>query len=391
MDLKILKRTGKHGLRSIYVAAALLGSVALSGCSHLHSKPPDKYVYVTAKQAFLVDRVAAVSNRTGEVKNGDKLVVVERAKRWVQVRTPDGKVGWIREKETADQETAAQFEDLRTSHLKNPAVGDATVRDEALLHVAPGRESAFFFRLQEGDKLKLLERAMIAKPVAPGTAVAAAAADKDASAAPPEPAMEDWWLVRNANGDTGWIYSHLIDVDAPDTLTRYAEGQRIVGAYILAHVDDPDSGMVNNGQTVTSIPEYLTVLAPYKAGLPYDFDQVRVFTWNTKKHRYETAFREHNVAGYLPVTLAMKTDPYGKSQDATTPMPAFSYNVLAGDQSIPQPDPKTGLLTPGKTVTKTYRLEGNVCRRIIAPGATAPEEFHPVAEEKKDKGKKGKK
>jgi len=393
MDLKILKRTGKCGLGSMYVAVALLGSVALSGCSRLHSKPPDKYVYVTAKQAFLVDRVAAVSNRTGEVKNGDKLVVVERSKRWVQVRTPDGKTGWIREKETADQETAAQFEELRVSHLKNPAVGDATVRDEALLHVAPGRETAFFFRLQEGDKLSLVERAMIAKPVAPGAAVAAAAAagDKNEPAGPPAPVMEDWWLVRDAKGDTGWIYSHLIDVDAPDTLTRYAEGQRIVGAYILSHVDDPDSGMVSNGQTVTSIPQYLTVLAPYKAGLPYDFDQVRVFTWNTKKHRYETAFREHNIAGYLPVTISMKTDPYGKSQDATTPMPAFSYNVLAGDQSIPQPDPQTGLLTPGKTITKTYRLEGNICRRILAPGTQGPEEFHPVAEEKKDKTKKGKK
>ena len=184
MDLKILKRTDKCGA-GMYVAAALLCCVALSGCSHLHSKPPDKYVYVTAKQAFLVDRVAAVSNRTGEVKNGDKLIVVERAKRWVQVRTPDGKVGWIREKETADQQTAGQFEELRVSHLKNPAVGDATVRDESLLHVAPGRETAFFFRLQEGDKLKLLERAMIPKPVVPGAAVAAAAADKNASAAPP--------------------------------------------------------------------------------------------------------------------------------------------------------------------------------------------------------------
>lgn len=375
-------------------AAATMACLGVSGCSRLHPRPADKYVYVTARQTFLRDRVAAVSNRTGEVSNGEKLVVLERARRFVKVRTPRGEVGWIEEKLTADQALADKFDALRVAHQADPTVAQATARDEVYLHIAPGRETDRFFRLAEGDKLSLLSRAIVAKPVPPGAVVAKAAAaeagkaESDAAA----PVLEDWWLARDAKGDTGWIYSHLIDVDAPDALTRYAEGQRIVGAYVLAKVDDPDSGMLNNGVTVTSIPEYVTVLSPYKAGLPYDFNQVRVFTWNVKKHRYETAFREHDVAGYLPVTIASKTDPYGHAADSAMPLPTFSYKILAGDATLPQPDPETGALMTGKMVTKTYRLNGNICQRILAPGTPAPEELHPDPEvDKKDKGKKGKK
>ena len=49
------------------------------------------------------------------------------------------------------------------------------------------------------------------------------------------------------------------------------------------------------------VPEYVSVTNAYKDGLPYDFDQVRVFTWNVKKHRYETAYRQRNLEGLLPV------------------------------------------------------------------------------------------
>ena len=375
-------------------AAAAVTCFGVSGCSHLRSKPADKYVYVTARQTFLRDRVAAVSNRTGEVSNGEKLVVLERARRFVKVRTPRGEVGWIEEKLTADQVLADKFDELRVKHLLDPTVAQATARDEVYLHIAPGRETDKFFRLAEGDKLNLLSRAMVAKPVPPGSAVAKTASVQagKAESGADAPVMEDWWLVRDAKGDTGWIYSHLIDVDAPDALTRYAEGQRIVGAYELAKVDDPDSGILSNGVAVTSIPEYVTVLSPYKAGLPYDFDQVRVFTWNVKKHRYETAFREHNVAGYLPVTVSSKPDPYGHAAEAAVPLPTFSYKILAGDATLPEADPETGALKPGNMVTKTYRLEGNICRRILAPGTPAPEELHPTPEsDKKGKGKKGKK
>ena len=391
------------GLAIVSACAAIV----LGGCSRLRPKPDAQYVYVTAKQTFLRDRVAAVSNRTATVGNGDKLQVLERGRRFVRVQTEKGEQGWIDEKVVATQAVFDQFEDLKKQHQADPTVASAVVRDDVYLHASPGRDTERFYRLPEGEKLKLLMRATLPKPVPPGMrAIAAApaaaakggkagAAGSPAAAAVPEvplpPAMEDWWLVRDSKGDTGWLFSRMMDVDAPDALTRYAEGQRMVGAYVLATVNDPDAP-----QDEKNIAEYVTVLSPYKAGLTYDFDQVRVFSWNLKKHRYETAYRDRNIEGYLPVTVKMAPDPYGKSPTATTPAPTFSYKVLSDEAGPVIPDPVTGAVVPGKTVTKTYRLEGNLVRRLLPPGTTAPGEMHPepVAEKKKAaaaKGVKGKK
>jgi hypothetical protein len=144
-------------------------------------------------------------------------------------------------------------------------------------------------------------------------------------------------------------------------------------------VNDPEASQDNSGQSNGEIPEYVTVMSPYKAGLPYDFDQVRVFTWNVKKHRYETAFRERNVEGYLPVRVKMASDPYGKLPAATELAPTFTFRVLAEDAAPVVPDPVSGAIVPGKTVLKTYRLEGNLVRRVLEPGVSAPGEAHPEA------------
>jgi hypothetical protein len=367
-------------------------ALAFAGCSKLRPKPPAQYVYVTAKQTFLRDRVAAVSNRTGTVDNGDKLEVLERGRRFLRVKTPKGDQGWIDEKAVATQEIFDQFEALKQQHKNDPAVASGVVRDDVYMHSSPGRDTERLFRLAEGEKLKLLRRATLPKPLPPGqrapkpmTSVAdAKAGDKGApqaeAEAPPPPVMEDWWLVRDSKGNTGWLYSRMMDVDVPDAIGRYSEGQRIVGAYVLTTVNDPEAP-----QDEKNIPIYVTVLSPYKAGLPYDFDQVRVFTWNIKKHRYETGFRERNIEGYLPVEIKMAADPYSKAPAGMTAAPTFSYHVLSADASVVIPDPVTGAILPGKTNLKTYRLEGNLIRKVIEPGTTVPMDAHPepVADKKK--------
>jgi SH3-like domain-containing protein len=400
--VSVLQQFDSRGRALRFAVLAVLAwslAAALTGCSRLRSKPPAQYVYVTAKQTFLRDRVAAVSNRTATVDNGDKLEVLEHGRRFVRVQTAKGEQGWIDEKAVATQDVFDQFETLKQQHKADPVIATAVVRDDVYLHSKPGRDTDRFYRLAEGDKLQLLNRATLEKPLPPGTRVAkptpppAPATTKGAKVpttklaapahltqpdVPPPPVMEDWWLVRDPKGDTGWLYSRMMDVDAPDAITRYAEGQRIVGAYVLTTVNDPDAEQADK-----NIPVYVTVMSPYKAGLTYDYDQVRVFTWNVKKHRYETGFRDKNIEGYLPVTIKMARDPYGKSATALTPLPTFSYRVLADGSGPVIPDPVTGAIVPGKTIEKTYRLEGNVARRIIAPGTPTGGEAHPEPVEKK--------
>ena len=71
----------------------LSGVVGMAGCNRFKAKPADQYVYVTAKGANLRDRVAAVSNRTGAVANGDKLKVLDHGRHWVEGGVAQGRSG----------------------------------------------------------------------------------------------------------------------------------------------------------------------------------------------------------------------------------------------------------------------------------------------------------
>ena len=48
------------------------------------------------------------------------------------------------------------------------------------------------------------------------------------------------------------------------------------------------------------MPQYLCLLTEPHDGSDYDYDQVRVFTWNVRKHRYETAIGNMGSTGLYP-------------------------------------------------------------------------------------------
>jgi len=403
---------------AIFVYAGLL---LLTACSRFH-KLEKNYVYVATRQVYLRDRVAAVSNRVGLVTNGQALEVVERGKRFIKVRTPKGEVGWLEEHSVIDDKLYEQFQDLNKKYAQAPVITTGTLRDDRNLHILPGRNTDHFLLIPGNAKLQLLARGTVPKAAAPGylpavpkataakpptagtevPATSAKPADKPIGkpAAPPVPTpspalpsvpvpMEDWWLVRDSAGHTGWLLANSIDTDVPEEIGGYAEGQRIVGAYPIAKVMDSGAekkSTKSSGNRPTTIKsekaskaeeadaqaaatptehtEYVTVLTP-KGGLPYDFDQLRVFTWSLNHHRYETGYRLRGIQGYLPVKLGQET-VNGQT------FPTFSFqiaNTLTGSPDAP-PDVKvdtdTGITRPVNPRTLSFRLEGNLVRRTGA-------------------------
>jgi SH3-like domain-containing protein len=344
-----------------------------------HLKP--EMVYVVAKQTYLRDRVAAVSNRVVLVNNGEPLEVVEHGRRFLKVKTAKGEIGWIEEHMVIDQAAYDQFAALGQQHAHDPVVATAVLRDDLYLHVKPGRETERFYLLPENEKLQLLIRASVPKPAPPqgflpmphstaGTKGKKAGASGTKATLPGEPTvpMEDWWLVRDSRGQVGWMLARRLDVDVPDEIAGYSEGQKIVGAYVLTKVYDPESSLPDK-----LVPEYVSVTNAYKDGLPYDFNQVRVFTWNVKKHRYETAYRQRNVQGYLPVKVSETKNAQGQS------LPEFSITVATSDEV--KVDPLTGASRPSQTDVLNYQLEGGMVKRVTAgspPGAPVAAKAKPV-------------
>ncbi len=359
--LTMHRRAAARWLVCSAFAAAGLGAL---GCKHLRQQGKPESVYVVARQTYLRDRVAAVSNRVAVVSNGESLEVVEHGRRFLRAKTSKGEVGWIEGHMVIDQATYDQFAALSKQHLADPVVATGVLRDDLYLHVKPGRDTDRFYLLPENQKLQLLIRASIPKPAPPQgvlpAAHNAAKAKKTSATLPQEPTvpMEDWWLVRDSHGQVGWLLARRMDVDVPDEIGGYSEGQKMVGAYVLTRVFDSESSLPDK-----MVPEYVSVTNAFKDGLPYDFDQVRVFTWNTKKHRYETAYRQRNLQGYLPVIIGENKTAKGGS------LPQFTITVAASDEV--KLDPLTGAARPTETEQVTYQLESGMVHRVTPAGAAS--------------------
>jgi SH3-like domain-containing protein len=364
-------------LRGVAAAALLLLALATVGCGRIHPGPPPEYVYVVQKDAVLRDHVAAVSNRTGHVVNGERLTVLERGRRFVRVTDARGETGWIEERYTVSQAVFDNFEKLRKQEANVAPVTTATVRDDVAMHLTPGRETDHLYLLKEGDKLQLLERASTVKPMPAQALPLKNATPAPALTLPPRkgavvkgkhsgPAaipgapvvpMEDWWLARDAQGRVGWVLGRRFDVDVPDGISGYAENQRFVAVYVLTTVTDPQSSLPGN-----KVPVYLALLAPYKDGLPYDYNQARVFGWSLRNHRYETSFRQHGSWGYLPVVIAEKPFPDGT---------AATFTLRVSPTEDATIDPATGIAKPVQTNDEEFRMDGPVVKRVLPEGATA--------------------
>ncbi|MGB8731802.1 MAG: SH3 domain-containing protein [Candidatus Sulfotelmatobacter sp.] len=291
--------------------------------------------YVSAVQATLRDQVATIYNRVGTVKNGEKVEVLEHEKRFARVRTASGLEGWIEQRYLVDQQIYDGLQKLTKDNLSDPVQAPGVLRNDTNLHLTPGRETEHLYQLVAGAKVSVLKRATAEKQ--PGVAVQPKAGGKASG-----PVLEDWWLVRDAENRVGWVLARMVDIDVPLDIAQYAEGQRFIAFFALNQVQDPGKEGADK-----SVSQYLCVLTEPHDGLPYDYDQIRVFTWNIRKHRYETAYREHGLNGFLPVTVT------SENFDKEGTLPVFILHVKDDD---------------GNVLERKYKMNSPIVRRVLAPG-----------------------
>lgn len=304
------------------VVAALL-----SGCGRGHKRVLETD-YVSAPQVTLRDQLAQVYNKVGTAKNGDRLDVLDREKRFARVRTAAGVEGWVEQRYLVTQQVFDGFQKLAQQEKDSPVQATATARNDTNLHVEPGRETEHLYQLSQGAKVSVLERATAEKS-APGVGMKVpGSAAKDL-----KPAVEDWWLVRDPQAHVGWVLGRLIDLDVPLEVAQYAEGQRIVAYFELNQVTDGDK----------KVSQYLVLMTEPKDGMPFDYNQARVFTWNVKRHRYETAYRERKLNGVLPITISREN--FGKEGD----LPVFILRVKDAD---------------GKITERKYKMNTPMVKRV---------------------------
>ena len=360
--MKLLPKSLPRIVTAILCAVLVL---SLAACKHSGGRVLE-VAYVSGVQVVLRDRVAAVFEKAGLVKNGDRVEVLDHDRHFVKVRTASGQMGWMEQRYIVSQDVYDRLQKLTAENLNDPVQAQGITRNDTNLHVEPGRETEHLYQILTGERLLLLkrgtaEKTSVATPTRAANSAAKSIAKSEKSAgkedekqpekkapesapapssvphpaAPPAP-IEDWWLVRDTHARVGWVLARMVDLDVPLDVAQYAEGQRIMAFFALNEVQDGDK----------KIPQYLTVLTEPRDGLPFDFNQFRVFTWNVRRHRYETAYRER-VEGVLPVTVAQ--EDFGKEGV----LPVFIVRVLGDD---------------GKVSERKYKLNTPMVRRVYAPG-----------------------
>ncbi len=295
--------------------------------------------YVSGVKVDLRDHVIAAYQKTGTVKNGERVEVLDHDRHFSKVRTTTGATGWVEQRYLVGQDVYDQIQKLTADNQNDPVQAQGTTRNDTNLHVEPGRETEHLYQISSGEKLSVLKRGTAEKQaaVAPGSRSATGTNPQDRKQpAIPVPVIEDWWLVRDSNNRVGWVLARMVDLDVPLDVAQYAEGQRIVAYFVLDRVQDGDK----------KVAQYLTVLTEPKDGLLFDFNQIRVFTWNVKHHRYETAYHER-VEGILPVTVGQETF----DKDGLLPV----FTIQAEDAQ-------------GNVTARKYKLNTPIVRRVYAPG-----------------------
>jgi hypothetical protein len=328
-------------------------------------RPKHEYLgeaYVGERTATLWSSVAQVRQPLDTLHYGDRVDVVARRNDSIKVRTSAGELGWVEGRYLMDPALWQRSTKLLKQVAAMPVQARGRTKVQTNLRVEPGRTQARLYQFGRGVPVEVVGRAV--------ADWAQVTDEKESSGDSPDAKKEDWFLVRGvatrppgeAAGRTaettttqpgdqslpiaGWVIGRFLELDLPDPVRDGANSSNIrpIAWFELNRISDPAGDKI----------QYLVAAAKGPEGQPCDFTTLRVYTWNVKKERYETAFIENDLCGQLPVRI-------GRSPKGD---PEFRFQVMDGNKE-----------------ERVYRLMQTVVRRIREEGESSKKSIrasHPV-------------
>jgi SH3-like domain-containing protein len=284
--------------------------VFCSGCAP-KPEPAIDQATVIANHASVRLKNSSTSRTLVTLEPGDNIEVLERQENWYRIRLGDVQ-GWMQESTVVTNSTRDRIQEMVTASQGEASQNTATLSEDANFRIEPGRTTPVIRRLPAGTKVEVIDRRTLPRPNT-------------------ERSLDSWVKIRPSPTEVGWILSSLISYDVPEEIAQYTEGYIYSAVKPINQVQDSLAGPIN---------WYVVAERSPNLDAQLDFNGIRVFTWNQKKHRYETAFRARGLRGVYPLSVG---------QDAGNP--TFRFHELAedGQTKSPQDFVMYGVIVKKKT------------------------------------------
>lgn len=329
--------------RKLVVAVPLLCAVGLLAWL---LRPKHEYLgdaYISERSVTLWSSAAQVREPIDTLHYGDRVDIMARRNDIAKVRTVAGEIGWVDGRLLLEPALWQRSVKLLTAAREMPVQARGRTKVQTNLRVEPGRGAPRLYQFGRGVQVEIVSRS-----VADWVQVTD---ERDNGNDQPQK-KEDWYLVRavatrppgensahavnttTQPGDqtvpiAGWVVARFVELDLPDAVREgtLSANVRPIAWFELNRMPSPTGDR----------PQYLVAGTRGPEGQPCDFSTLRVYTWNERRTRYETAFIENNLCGQIPIRLGK--GPKGE--------PEFQFLLMGSGRQ-----------------ERTYRLMQTVVRRV---------------------------
>lgn len=297
--------------RKLLVAVPLLCVVAMLAWFFRPKHESLGEAFVSERTVTLWSGTAQVREQMGVLPYGERVDVLARRNDNVKVRTANGAIGWIDGRYLMEPELWQRSAKLLEQARAMPVQARGRTKVTTNLRVEAGRKEPRLYQFTRGTEVEVVGRTVADWVQVP---------DEKEGGEDEVSKKEDWYLVRGIAtrppgdgvvrnsaimnttqpGDqtvpiAGWVVARFVSLDLPDQVREGASSANVrpVAWFELNRVTDDEGDH----------PQYLVAGTHGAEGQVCDFTTLRVYTWYTKRKRYETAYIENNLCGALPIRM----------------------------------------------------------------------------------------